>query len=299
MDQHKDEAARINARLKESVLRAAPKPGLHTTSIEGLRLSRREAVGKPEHCFDKPLVGLIVQGSKQAVMGSARVNYGEGQSMVVSVDMPTTFQMTAASPEQPFLALALDLDRQLTAQLTTEIGLGVELAGDSEASISVADADAALLDAFVRIVDLLHMPERIAVLAPMLVREIHYLLLTGPHGAQLRRINTFGTHSNQVAGAVSWMRENFRELVHVDTLARRVNMATSTFHRRFKDVTTLSPLQYLKRLRLYEAQRLMLVERHDAGTAGLAVGYESSAQFSREYKRLFGEPPLRDVRRLR
>lgn len=298
MSETSQDLRNLNARLRAELLRRLPEPGLHSTAIEGLRLSRRNEVGKPEHCFDKPLVSIIVQGGKRAVMGSANIQYGENQCLVIGVDMPNAFQVTAASPEQPFLGVGLHLDKQLTAQLMTEIELGPEPENETCMGVSVTDADSNLLDAFARLVELLNTPERVPVLAPMILREIHYFLLTGPQGVQLRRINTFGTQSNQISRAIAWMRHNFTEPVQIDDLARKVNMATSTFHRHFKDVTTLSPLQYLKRLRLYEAQRLMLVELQDAGSAGLAVGYESATQFNREYKRLFGDPPLRNIRSL-
>lgn len=298
MSETSQDLRNLNARLRAELLRRLPEPGLHSTAIDGLRLSRRNEVGKPEHCFDKPLVSIIVQGGKRAVMGSANIQYGENQCLVIGVDMPNAFQVTAASPEQPFLGVGLHLDKQLTAQLMTEIELGPEPENETCMGVSVTDADSNLLDAFARLVELLNTPERVPVLAPMILREIHYFLLTGPQGVQLRRINTFGTQSNQISRAIAWMRHNFTEPVQIDDLARKVNMATSTFHRHFKDVTTLSPLQYLKRLRLYEAQRLMLVELQDAGSAGLAVGYESATQFNREYKRLFGDPPLRNIRSL-
>lgn len=295
---HSDERTRLNDRLKEHLLRALPEPGLYETAVDGFRLSRRNKAGKPEHCFYKPLVSLTIQGIKRATMGSSSITYGENQSLVVSVDMPNAFQVADASPDHPFLALGLHLDRQLIAQLMAETELDPLPETDASQGFSVADADAGLLDAFARLLELQDTPARVPVMAPMLLREIHYLLLTGPQGAQLRSINTFGSQGNQVSRAISWMRENYTTPVQIDDLARKVNMATSTFHRHFKEVTTLSPLQYLKRLRLYEAQRLMLVERHDASSAGLAVGYESTTQFNREYKRLFGEPPLRDIRRL-
>ena len=136
-------------------------------------------------------------------------------------------------------------------------------------------------------------------MAPMILREIHYRLLIGPQGSFLRTVNTFGTQGNQVAQAISWLRNNYKEPVQVDELAKKVNMATSTFHRHFKQLTSLSPLQFQKRLRLYEAQRLMLVENEYAANAGMAVGYESPTQFNREYKRLFGEPPSRNINKVR
>ena len=146
---------------------------------------------------------------------------------------------------------------------------------------------------------ILDTPERIPILAPLVIREIHYLLLIGPQGAGLRQLNTHGTQANSIALATDWLRKNYRTPLLVSQLARQVNMGTSTFHRHFKEVTGMSPLQYHKRLRLYEAQRLMLAGEMDAGSAGLAVGYESTAQFNRDYKRLFGEPPLRDLKRMR
>jgi len=149
------------------------------------------------------------------------------------------------------------------------------------------------------LVELLEKPEQIPVLAPLIIREIHYRLLIGAQGERLRMINMLGTQSNQIARTITWLRDNYKEPLQVDELARKVNMATSTFHRHFRLVTTLSPLQFQKRLRLYEAQRLMLVENEDAAIAALAVGYESPTQFNREYKRQFGEPPHRHVSQLR
>lgn len=292
------EVLRINARLKEKILCRVTETGLHETAIEGLRLARRHALSEPEHCLDKPLCSIILQGGKRAIMGSVNMQYEENQCLLVGVDMPSSFQVTVASAERPFLAVSCNLNIHLISQLMTEMALVPEAENTSYIGMSVMDASPKLLDAFLRLVEVLDTPERIPVLAPMIEREIHYLLLSGPQGAQLRRINTLGTQSNQVAKAIFWMRGNFMNPVQIDTLAQRVNMATSTFHRHFKDVTTLSPLQYIKRLRLYEARRLMLVERQDANSASLSVGYESPAQFNREYKRFFGEPPLRDIKRL-
>lgn len=159
----------------------------------------------------------------------------------------------------------------------------------------VARAGAELLEAFVRLVDLLDAPGRISVFAPMILREIHYHLLSGSQGGCLRFFSSTGTQAGQVARAVSWLRENFARPFHIEELARQTNMAPSTFHRHFRQVTGMSPLQFQKRLRLYEAERLMLVEGKDASSAAIEVGYESVSQFNREYKRQFGAPPRRDV----
>ena len=161
--------------------------------------------------------------------------------------------------------------------------------------IVVSEASEELLETFRRLVNLLDTPSRIAVLAPLILREIHFYLLSGSQGGCLRLFNTQGTQANTIARAVSWLRENYALPFRMEELARRVNMAPSTFNRHFRQVTSLSPLQFQKRLRLYEAERLMLQEGKDAGTAALMVGYESASQFNREYKRQFGDPPRRDV----
>lgn len=160
--------------------------------------------------------------------------------------------------------------------------------------LSIGELDADLLQCFLRLVELLDKPEQIRIRAPMVIREIHYLLLAGPQGESLRQLNTLGTQSNMIAQAISWLKDNYKEPLHVDELARRANMSSSTFHRHFKEITGLSPLQFHKQLRLHEAQRLMVLENRKASSVSLLVGYESDTQFNREYKRLFGEPPYRD-----
>ena len=189
----------------------------------------------------------------------------------------------------------MKLDRRIIAQLMAE-DPSIVAAGEGDWNPVVVDeAGKELLQAFVRLVELLDTPSRIPVLAPMILREIHYYLLCGSQGRCLRLFSTTGTQANQIAEAISWLREHYADSLNMEDLARRVNMAPSTFNRHFKQVTSLSPLQFQKRLRLYEAERLMLLEGRDAGTAALIVGYESGSQFNREYKRQFGAPPRRDV----
>jgi len=291
--------ARTNNLLKEKLLRWMPKTGDYPTAIEGFTIFRRDEANQPENCFYKPLVGVIVQGFKRSIIGSEEYRYGENHCLVTGVDVPSVNYITAASPEQPFLAVSLNLDKYLITQLAAEIPPSPRLGNGSYKGISVADVDPDVLDAFLRLAELLEKPEQIPVLAPMIIREIHYRLLIGPQGERLRMVNTLGTQSNQIAKTITWLRDNYKEPLQVDALAKKVNMATSTFHRHFREVTTLSPLQFQKRLRLYEAQRLMLVENEDTAIAALAVGYESPTQFNREYKRLFGEPPHRHVSRLK
>ena len=165
--------------------------------------------------------------------------------------------------------------------------------------MGIAETDEALLDAFYRLISLLDRPERQKIMAPMIINDIHYLLLTSPLGDILRSVNTKGSRNNQIADAIAWLKENYRQPLKIEELAHKFNMAESSFYRHFSKVTSLSPLQYQKRLRLYEAQRLMLSENLDAANAAYEVGYESASQFNREYKRMFGMPPKTNVNRMK
>ena len=290
---------RTNNLLKEKLLRWMPRTGDYPTAVEGFTVFRRDEANQPENCFYKPLVGVIVQGFKRSIIGSEEYRYGENHCLVTGVDVPSVNYITAASPEQPFLAASLNLDKYLITQLAAETPPSSRPGNDSYRGMAVAEVDPDVLDAFLRLAELHEKPEQIPVLAPMIIREIHYRLLIGPQGERLRMVNTHGTQTNQIARTITWLRDNYKEPLQVDELARKVNMATSTFHRHFRHVTTLSPLQFQKQLRLYEAQRLMLAEDEDAAMAALAVGYESQTQFNREYKRMFGEPPHRHVSQLK
>lgn len=300
MEVRMGEWKRINDRLKELVLRHMPEPGYRQTEIPGLSLSRRLAHDVLENSLYHPCIGVMLQGRKKSVIGTEEYVYGEGQCLVVGVDVPSSFYVMDGTEEAPFLCLSLEVDKFLLARLAAEVPPTPGSGGEGGMKgVSVADVDISVLDAFLRLAELLDKPEQIAVLAPMIIREIYYRMLIGPQGEFLRRFHTLGSQSMQIAQAVTWLRDNYRSPLQVEELARRVNMATSTFHRHFKEVTSLSPLQFHKRLRLFEAQRLMLSERVDAASAGLAVGYESPTQFNREYKRLFGEPPHRNITRLK
>lgn len=292
------ELEKTNALLKAKLLHLLPAPEKRNTAINGLSISRYDAGNYLENSFYKPLMGVIVQGSKRSLMGSEHYIYSQNQCVIVGVDIPSAFYITDASPEHPFLGLAIELDKQLLTELAMELPPPSEQGQKDCKGVSVADADPAVLDAFLRLLELLEQPEQIPFLAALCIREIHYRILMGPQGEFMRMLHTLGTQSNQIAQAVSWMRTNYKEPLQVEALAQQVNMATSTFHHHFKKVTTVSPLQFHKRLRLYEAKRLMLEEHETAGSACLAVGYESQTQFTREYKQMFGESPSRNVKRL-
>lgn len=291
---------RINDALKEKALRHMPEVGVMETAVPGLSISRRLAHDILENSLYKPCIGVMLQGRKKSIIGMEEYIYGEGQCLVVGVDVPSSFYVMDGTEDAPFLCLSLAVDSFLLTRLAAEVPPSPESpSASSMRGVSVENVDVAVLDAFSRLMDLLDRPEHISMLAPMIIKEIYYRMLLGPQGDFLRRFHTLGSQSTQIAQAVTWLRDNYRSPLQVEELARRVNMATSTFHRHFKEVTSLSPLQFHKRLRLFEAQRLMLAERVDAASAGLAVGYESPTQFNREYKRLFGEPPHRNITRLK
>lgn len=283
--------------LKARVRKLFPAPGILQTDIKGFGAALRTAPTLNRHCLYKPMAILVLQGKKQTVLGSEKFTYHENQLVVTSIDIPTVGSIIEASPEKPFMTLILDLDNYVISQLLSEENYPQN--GTARRGMGIADADENLLDAFSRLVALTGQPERQKVMAPMLIKEIHYLLLTSPLGDILRSINTKGSQNNQIADAIAWMKENYRQPLKVDKLAQRFNMAESSFYRHFSKVTTLSPLQYQKKLRLHEAQRLMLSENFDAAEAAYEVGYESASQFNREYKRMFGLPPKTNVNRLK
>lgn len=289
----------LNDSLKEKLLKWLPEQSRLETSIPGLALTRHDENTSAIRCFYTPMIALVVQGFKRSMIGDHEANYGELHCVTVGIDMPGVFHITDASPQAPFLSLSVKLDRRIITQLITEVPSIVTAQEGEVTPIVVDEAGKDLLQVFSRLVELLDTPSRIPVLAPMIIREIHYYLLCGSQGKCLRLFNTNGTQANQIAQAISWLRENYTSPLRMEELARYVNMAPSTFNRHFKEVTSLSPLQFQKRLRLYEAERLMLLEGKDAGTAALMVGYESGSQFNREYKRQFGAPPRKDIAKKR
>ena len=291
--------AELNDSLKERLLIWLPEQSRLETPIPGLALSRYDENISAIKCFYNPMVALVVQGFKRSMIGDHEANYGELHCVTIGIDMPGIFHITDASPQAPFLSLSVKLDRRIITQLITEAPSVVTAQEGEVPSVVVDEAGKDLLQAFSRLVELLDTPSRISVLAPLMLREIHYYLLCGSQGKCLRLFNTNGTQANQIAQAISWLRENYTSPLRMEELARYVNMAPSTFNRHFKEVTSLSPLQFQKRLRLYEAERLMLLEGKDAGTAALMVGYESGSQFNREYKRQFGAPPRKDIAKKR
>jgi AraC-like DNA-binding protein len=282
--------------LKDRLLRLMPEPGFYPAAIDGLKLVRREADMRVD-CIDDPIVGVLVQGHKRALIADVEYCCGEGQFIAIGMDMPSMNQIIGVTPETPHLALSIPLDRYMLFQLAADLPPAPLSGAKDYKGVTVADATAELLDACLRLLNLLDTPERIPVFAPMIMREIHYYLLTGPQGENFRLLGTTESPNNQIARAVSWLREHFRDAFNLAELAGQVSMSRTSFCRHFSRITGMSPLQFQKRLRLYEAQRLMLMEDKRAEAAAYEVGYESPTQFNREYKRQFGEPPHRDIQK--
>jgi len=215
------------------------------------------------------------------------------------VHLPTIVQITTASREKPYLGLRLKLDQREISLLMVDSNLPPPRAQQSSRGMATGEVTLPLLTAFQRLIDLLAEQKDIPILAPIIQREIIYRLLVGDQGERLRQIASTGSQSQQIARAIDWLKGHFTRPLRIDDLATQVNMSTSTFHHHFRTLTAMSPLQFQKSLRLSEARRLMLTERLDATTAAFQVGYESASQFSREYSRFFGAPPLRDITNLR
>jgi AraC-like DNA-binding protein len=285
--------------LARAIRRFAQTDGDHSTVIAALTLHRRHAPSEPLHCIYNLGLGVVAQGDKQVLLGGETIDYGPGQSMLTTIDLPVVSHVTRASVREPFLGMMLTLDVRATVQAASEMDMPRSRRNDVYGSISFKALDAALLDALIRLVSLLDEPALAPRLAPLIQQEITIRLLTGPHGPQLRRLVTAGSPSQQIAKAVAWLKQNFVEAVHGDDLADRAHMSPSTFRQHFRALTGVSPLQYQKQLRLQEARQLMLNQNLDASSAARQVGYESASQFSREYRRLFGDPPQRDVKRMR
>ncbi len=254
---------------------------------------------EPVHCIYGFGVGITVSGQKRVALGEEVFDYAAGQSLLTTADLPVVAHVTQASAAQPFLGLMLKLDSRAVVQIAAEMALRQPTKDYSYRAMSLGDLDPTLLGTLTRLVELLAEPRLIPQLAPLLQQEIVVRLLAGRHGPQLQRVVAVGSPGQQVVQSMAWLKMNFMQPVLADDLAASVHMSPSTFRQHFRAVAGMSPMQYLKQLRLQEARQLMLNQGVDAGTAGARVGYESASQFSREYARLFGAPPLRDIKRMR
>ncbi|MBD2065968.1 AraC family transcriptional regulator [Leptolyngbya sp. FACHB-671] len=267
--------------------------------LQGLRLARSSKMRQKVYGVSNPTFCVIAQGRKEIYLGGNPYQYDPHNYLLATAELPIVSWVLEASEDQPYLGLQLCLDAALVGAVMVEIGQLPPQNQKAVKAIEVSPLDATLLDATVRLVRLLDSPTEARVLLPLITREIIYRLLVSEQGHRLRQMTILGGHTHRIAQSVERICREFNQPLYVEEIAREIGMSISSFHHHFKEVTAMSPLQFQKQLRLQEAQRLMIGEALDAATAGYRVGYDDASQFNREYKRLFGVTPMRDVERLR
>jgi AraC-like DNA-binding protein len=273
--------------------------GVHATAIERLFLIRASQPTAPLYTLHEPAICIVAQGQKQVILADQLYLYGSAHCLVVPIDVPIVGQVTEATFAAPYLCLRLDLDPGELGALMIEAGLDISKRQPLQQGLSLSPMTPPLLDAAIRLIQLLETPHDIAILSPLILREIFYRLLSAEHSLCLRQIAMGDRRLHAINRAINWLKSNYSQPFEIDKIAREACMSPSTLHRYFKSITAMSPLQYQKQLRLQEARRLMLGKGMDVASAGYQVGYESPSQFSREYRRLFGASPSCDIARLK
>ncbi|MFN2143382.1 MAG: AraC family transcriptional regulator N-terminal domain-containing protein [Candidatus Promineifilaceae bacterium] len=284
--------------LVERMMRACREDGPHLP-LEGIRFYRISHPTELNLTLSDPAFAVIAQGSKELYLGEDRYQYDPYHYCLGTVDLPITSHVIEASTERPYLSFRMELEPIVVGSIMNELGHAAKAKGSDVIAMNVSALDAGLLDAVVRLVRLIDEPDEARVLAPLIKREIICRLLLSEQGERLRHIAVMGGYSSPIAKAIDQLRQNFDQPMRVEDVAQDVGMSVSSFHHQFKAVTNLTPLQFQKRLRLQEARRLMVSEDLDATSTAYRVGYNDASHFNREYKRLFGSPPLRDAERLR
>ncbi|MBD1848244.1 AraC family transcriptional regulator [Cyanobacteria bacterium FACHB-63] len=273
--------------------------GTHATAIPQLELMRESAAPTTLRAVYEPTLCIVVQGQKETLLGQDTYQYGAAQYLVLTVDLPLSGCIVEATLDQPYLCFKLSLDATGLWEIIDQLQRSPDKQESSVRGLFVSDADMPLIECATRLTRLLDTPQDIPFLAPMMIRELYYRLLMGDQNEAVRQIATSGSHMRRIAAVINQIKAEFTKSLSMDELAQQARMSSASFHRHFKAVTSMSPLQYQKQLRLLEARRLMLAESADATQAAYQVGYESPSQFSREYSRMFGAPPMKDVERLR
>jgi AraC-like DNA-binding protein len=296
------EANRVEALQDELVgllERRTGSDGRHETAIRELKLYRYSHPTDPAYVLQEPAVYVVVQGRKQVTLGDETYVYDRSQYLAVSVELPVVGNVFRASPAEPYLCMTLTVDPRELAALIVATGRQVPRDDHDGRALYVSPVRAPLLDGLLRLVRLLDAPQDVSVLAPLILRELHYRLLQSEQFGRLAQMAIGDGRLRRVSGAIAWIKEHFAEPLQIDALAKRVHMSSSALHRHFKAVAAMSPIQYQKRLRLQQARLLLLSGATSAEVVAYEVGYASASQFSREYARLFGEPPRRDAERVR
>lgn len=281
------------------ISRLAPTDGGYHTAIPSLSLFRASLPSACEGSLARASLILAAQGQKRITLSGQAYDYGPTKGLISSMDLPVMAQITSATPDAPYLCVVYDLDLLHISALMAEMRLCVPRTIPEGQALSVCPITAPLFDAVLRLLRLLETPADIPILAPLVERELLYRLLTSEQGMRLRHLTVAESQSHKVVQAIEYLKAHYAEPLHIDSLARRVSMSVSSLHHHFKAVTSMSPLQYQKQLRLHEARRLLTSRASDVTSAAYTVGYESPSQFSRDYSRLFGAPPTRDVLLLR
>ena len=270
--------------------------GRESTAVPGLSLYRKSAPSDCTSAAYEPELIVFVQGEKRINVGGTTLVCDESTFLLTSIDLPVVSQVTQATREAPILALLLKIEMPTVRGILSQEEFHVSAAVSGTCGMAVCETSVELLDACSRLLDLLDAPKDIPFLSNLIQREVIYRLLRGPRGENLRAIATLGEQSNRTAKAVAWLRENYAKPLRVEDLASVAQMGVSTLHHHFRSLTAMSPLQYQKQLRLHTARVRMLTDGMDAASAAFEVGYESPSQFSREYSRFFGQPPMRDIK---
>lgn len=271
--------------------------GALQTVVPGLRLVRSASRVQPRHMEYRPSLCIVAQGMKQVLVGDTTLEYGAMQSMLITVDVPVLAEIVEASPHKPFIGITLNLDLDIILDVATRLDSAAYAQRRPDLGLVVGDVDDQLASSVLRLLDLPGRPNAIEILYPAVMREISYCLLTGPAGRNVAGMVLPAGQNQRVATAIRHLRKNFDAPVNVAALAKTAGMSASSFHQHFKALTSMSPLQYQKHLRLLEARRRMVADGEKAGVAAHSVGYESVSQFSREYARMFGAPPRRETQR--
>lgn len=277
---------------------SSEKSGYYPTAIDPLVFVRCDT-SKTIQDVSEPLFAIVVQGEKKLSLSEELFQYGAAQYLVTSVDLPLSVCMIEATPDQPYLGLKLNLDPAQLCEIIVQTNSGINTKENSVRGLCISDASPSLIDCAIRLTKLLDTPQDIPFLAPLMIREIYYRLLTDKQGESVRRVATSGSNMQRISDVIKQIKTEFSQPLRVEELAEQANMSAASFHRHFKAVTSMSPLQYQKHLRLMNARQIMLAEAIDATQAAYRVGYESTSQFNREYSRMFGAPPIRDIERLR
>lgn len=285
----------ILRRLKDIILSRLPGSSSLETAIPSLFLSRLDEGHPSQHCLSQPMASIIVQGHKLIRFGRREYEISDGQTIVVCVDSPSSSILLGASPAHPFLSIHFVLDINILTDLLTRMPPMARPETGSDYEMHIMDASLEFLETFLRLAELLDKPSQIPIMSTLILKELHYLLLIGPQGMLLHNLYMRGAKDNRILETIAFLRNNLANSISVEEIAKKANMSVSSLHRQFKRITGFTPLQFHKKLRLCEAQRRMLAENERADITALAVGYESITQFNREYKRMFGEPPHRDI----